>query len=873
MNRVIKFSCLFVILVANTVRSIAQDECGNNALVAAEKRYDIGKLIECINGLKGCLASGGFDYDEKLQAYRLCAKSYLALDSLAQADTFITKLVAIDDNLQADATDPIRFRLRVAYIRTLMRANLTSSVSKKAENIELAPATIQIITAKEIRDRGYRDLESVFSDLPGFDVSTNFGISYSVIYQRGYRSPALTERTLILIDGVEDNDLWTNAAYITMQYPLSNIKKIEIIYGPASTIYGVNAFSGVINIVTKDEDDVFSYDNNDNNKNNKPKNIALNMQTGYATYNTKYIDGTLSARNKNVFLSVTGRVYTSDGIDLSSQSRWDGIPDYGNAAYLNKMTMNYSGDSTQRYIGPYFYVNKDSTKIIPTTAGIARADSLDKALYKNSKYKNANVFSDPIKDFYVSAKLSVQNFKFGFQFWNKNEGSAGDFVDNYSSVNSAWTNWQIREYFIYAGYDKKLSGHINFSSLTYYAYTDLGDHTRTLKYNGYGNGALKDYDFITGNLPYFQPYYYAQNSNELRSEIKMLYKYNDKFDFLAGTEYSTGIIQANYLTSKIVSPAIIYGTAGDSLGGNNFTQYTISGYLTGSYHNAARKLNVDAGGRLDNNSFKETKGYGTVFNPRIDVVYYPGKFIYKAIYSQAFLDASAQNKFSTVSSRLVPNPSLQPEKVTNYELSARYKLNKKDYIELVGYRAKYTHSIGDVQVQLNGQTTHKFEDIGQSLIMGMQAASEIFLAGNISIRSDFTYCDPKSIYTSTSGKDSAVRTGDIASLSANIGVNVAMMRQKLNVNLRVNLVGDKPTGINTSVPGNPLSKVPGYGLLNATIGYEILKGVLLQAGCNNILNTQYASPGVRTADDISYPSSVPQPLRNYYIKLIASLAK
>ena len=126
-------------------------------------------------------------------------------------------------------------------------------MSKKAENVLKAPATVIIITEEEIINRGYIDVEQVFHDLPGFDISKGQGANYSNLYQRGYRS-IMTDRTLLLVDGVEQNDLVSDNAQISRQYPLSNIKRIEVIYGPASTMYGANAFVGVVNIVTKTND-------------------------------------------------------------------------------------------------------------------------------------------------------------------------------------------------------------------------------------------------------------------------------------------------------------------------------------------------------------------------------------------------------------------------------------------------------------------------------------------------------------------------------------------------------------------------------------------------------------------------------------------
>jgi outer membrane receptor for ferrienterochelin and colicins len=881
MNRFLRF-ILFTACLFSGAYSRAQDgadapeqhDCGNRAIVVASNQYDIGKFIECVEGLKACIKDNGFDYNEKVQAYRLSAMCYLAIDSLQEANKCIEKLLTIDDNFELDVRDPQRFRLQVAYIRTQLRANLTSSVSKKMENIDMAPATIQIISAKDIQDRGYTDLESVFNDLPGFDITRNFGISYSVLYQRGYRSPALTERTMIMIDGIEDNDLWTNAAFITKQYPLSSVKRVEVIYGPASTIYGANAFCGVINIVTKDEDDIFSGSNGNGkgDANGKPKNVAINLQTGAASYNTKYVDGTISARSKNVFFSVTGRMYMSDGIDQSGQSYWDGVPEYAASAYTSKMTMPYSADSATKYVGTYFKISSDSAKIIPTAAGIKRADSLDKAFYKTAK-KNAGVFGDPIKDFYVSAKLAVNNFKFGFQFWNKNEGSAGDYVDNYASPNSAYTNWQVREYFLYARYDKKISEQVNLSSLTYYRYCDFGNDSRVATFSGYGNGGISDYGFMHGVTPKFNSTNYYEASNLVSSELKSTYVINDKFDAVVGSEFRTGILQANYLTSPL-NPAVFNGHAPDSAGGNNFASYTISGYATASYHNTAHRINVDLGGRVDNNGFRLHQGYGTVYNPRVDVVYYPGSFIFKAIYAEAFLDASNQNKFSTASSRLLNNPTLEPEKVKNFELTGRYKFAKKNYVEIALYRADYTHSLALVQVTLpNKVITHQYQDIGQSLVYGAQAASEVFVGDNISVYSNVTYTDAESIFKNIKGKDSIVRTGDIAMISGNAGVNISFFEKKLTLNTRLNMVGDKPTGLHTSVNANPFTKVSAYGLLNATLGYRIIKDILLQVSCNNILDRKYYSPGVRTADGSVYAPVVLQPGRNYVARLVIDLKK
>ncbi len=873
MHRTFKIVLLFVLLVSSGFYGMAQDDCGHSAIRAAEAKYDIGRFVECLDVLNHCLGQPhGFDYSDKVQAYSLSAKCYLAMDSVKEADKCIAMLLAAKDNFQPEIHDPERFLMEVALIRTQLRASMTSSVSKRNENIELAPATMQIITAEDIRNRGYNDLETIFHDLPGFDVTTSYGVSYSQLYQRGYRDAQFTERTLIMVDGVEDNDIWSNVAFISKQYPLSNVKRVEIIYGPASTIYGANAFCGVINIVTKDEDDIFT-------DKAKKTNLAVDAHTGYASYNTRYFDGTLSARNKNVFFSVTGRVYESDGVNLSSYPNWNGTTSFTPSYYTSKLTVANTGDSVlKKYraldpTGQYFTTNADSSKIIPTAKAIARADSIDRNMYKNIPgFKNANVFKVPINDYYVSSKLAIGNFKFGFEYYDKNEGSAGDYIQNFLSPNSAYTNWQVRSYYVYARYDENLSERLSLSSLTYYRYQDYGDNSRISQYQSYGSGALTGLDLLAYKSPYFAVTNYYQASNQLNSELKLNYRLNDRIDVLAGTEFRTGIYQGDYIKSS-VSPSLINGTIAASPGGNDFTEYTTSAYATAAYHNEVKKLNVDVGGRLDDNRFRETKGYGFMFNPRVAVVYYPKKFIFKAIYSEAFLDASDLNKFGTTSTRLESDPGLPPEKVKNIELSGRYKIGKRSYVELAGYRANYTNSVGVAQVVYNGINTTQFQDIGRSLVYGLQGAAEAYILTNLSAFGNLTVTNPQSIYTSSTGADSTVRTGDIAYFSANAGVNMTYFRQRLNLNVRVNIVGAKPTGQGTSIATNPLTSIPGYELLNATLGYKINKGLLVQAGCNNIFNTLYYSPGDRAADGKQYPSSIPQPLRNYFVKLILELRK
>ncbi len=124
-----------------------------------------------------------------------------------------------------------------------------------------APASISVITAEELKQRPYMTLIDAVRDLEGVDVSeTADKTGQRTISLRGMGS----DYTLILIDGKRQNnhgDIYPNS-FSGNQFnhipPLDQIERIEVIRGPASTLYGSDALGGVINIITKKVADVWS---------------------------------------------------------------------------------------------------------------------------------------------------------------------------------------------------------------------------------------------------------------------------------------------------------------------------------------------------------------------------------------------------------------------------------------------------------------------------------------------------------------------------------------------------------------------------------------------------------------------------------------
>lgn len=117
-----------------------------------------------------------------------------------------------------------------------------------------APSTIDVITAKEIKLSGARNLGELLERLPGIQVSTaHNGLEMLMIRGVGGR---YNDKTLLMIDGFPYRTLYYSNHPVNEQIPLEDIKRIEVIRGPGSVLYGTNAFAGVINIITKDADDI-----------------------------------------------------------------------------------------------------------------------------------------------------------------------------------------------------------------------------------------------------------------------------------------------------------------------------------------------------------------------------------------------------------------------------------------------------------------------------------------------------------------------------------------------------------------------------------------------------------------------------------------
>ncbi|HEX8613472.1 MAG TPA: TonB-dependent receptor [Telluria sp.] len=126
------------------------------------------------------------------------------------------------------------------------------SASKFLQKSSRAPSSVTVITASEIRHFGWRTLADVARSVRGMVV--NYDRNYSYLGQRGIlRTGDFNTRFLLQVDGNRMNDAVYDQAPLGAEFPLELdlIERIEFVPGPGSSVYGSNAFIGVINVVTK----------------------------------------------------------------------------------------------------------------------------------------------------------------------------------------------------------------------------------------------------------------------------------------------------------------------------------------------------------------------------------------------------------------------------------------------------------------------------------------------------------------------------------------------------------------------------------------------------------------------------------------------
>lgn len=261
-------------------------------LSQAENDYHIGRIEQARDVLLHNLA--GFHGNLRQNALRLIALSYLARFDTEQTQQYATMMLQENPYYSPTASDPPAFADMVNDIKAGMTATITTA-SSQAESLAEVPVPTTLITEQMIRDCGGRNLQEVLAAyVPGMniiDCDDDINIAMRGIYSN------TQEKILIMLNGHRLNSYATNTAAPDFSISLEKVKQIEVLRGPASSLYGGVALTAVVNIITKQGADV----------------DGLQARVGAGNYGQVRADALFGKRYFDLDMLVWGSVYRSSG--------------------------------------------------------------------------------------------------------------------------------------------------------------------------------------------------------------------------------------------------------------------------------------------------------------------------------------------------------------------------------------------------------------------------------------------------------------------------------------------------------------------------------------------------------------------------------
>jgi outer membrane receptor protein involved in Fe transport len=723
-----------------------------------------------------------------MNAYRtLCCAAMLSLfyyNSYAQQDT--TKLEDLS-------------------LKALLDVKVVTA-SKTSQSSGTAPATVTVVSKEQIRMRGYQSLLDLIMDLPDMKVDDKiYPGSRNSVTVRGIQGQ---QNFVILLDGVKISSPTNEALPVMENYPVNLAEQVEVMYGPASALYGADAVSGVINIITK----------------KLPANKDLILDASAMAGSYGYINHTLFLAKK---------LATGSSLTISGQYNYDSQPDY-TKIYPNDPQLS----STPFQTGTFNTIYGPIKPLAPVTP-VYQAPTIAYNIYAAL---NVNGVAFSVFSNYTRTPSAYSN-NTSNAIYNKNT-----FIGQYVTTANATFKKTFDKFF-------------STTSLTAGNYTlDPESNYRNMftgmdpayKYSASTNiKAEQQLDYkVSGKLNLT-----AGGSYESFSAIPQ----SADLDHPVNTQ---GNIQGSYAgTDSYYRPE-----------GLPAKFYNLIYHNTGSYFQAQyaplKQLSFTLGARYDNNSrygSSFTPRLGMVYKPLQATTI-------KLLYGSAYLapapsDSYAQyGSFTTADSGRtyhssflhLPNPNLKPIRSHNLELNIRQYLTDNFIVIADGY---YTVSTGLHTTADDNQSTHLYhntfdgipvdyvevfinqgrqENYGGSLQFNLKhSIGDVFLNTYASLSYVGGETDDPKTENQTGHYD--VELPFISPWMFRIGTDMQAGKFTFSPRLllmgRQNLPGVRDT-LGTDIR---LQTIPGYALLNLSARYAFSKRFSVFINVSNALNRRYRS--------------------------------
>ncbi len=530
------------------------------------------------------------------------------------------------------------------------------SASRNSKKIEDLPVSIEVITREEILLNGYITLVDVLKSLPGIKVSQpGSGELGEMFLMRGLLGNNYVK---ILIDNIPVKPSVVSGMSIEAQLPVRQAERIEIVYGPASALYGADATIGVINILTKSaESGIFS-----------EADISLG-NNGYSYIN--FHTGGKAGRNKKI---LTYNFY-------GSKSNFEQMNIFNDTSVYNPLDYFEQKGVTYDYNGTTY----NPTQLTPQLISQIGIDPSD--LYKynyEGTYNEPEIRNIPVESHIVGLDLRYRGFGISYQ---------NMFRKTHSSIGKTSYLYKYNNPQTYIG------DIINRVTLSYNNDFSNINTTTNLSFMNYSMDVNSSYavTFIPG---YDRVYQYSA-SNDIFAEEIVTY-FGDFFEITGGLSFqlSANLPATNYMFdpfekeqfNKIIENPADF-EAYSAFGLNPYQFLNVSEFAHTYFE--FKNLIVMGGIRHDYNSQYNSSS----FNPRLAVLYkLNSKTSLRASYGRAFRAPSGNVVYNSLAFPVgedsivyvvIPNPDLQPEFFRAYEFGIRRKLFKdKVYLNLAFYYNK-----------------------------------------------------------------------------------------------------------------------------------------------------------------------------------------
>ena len=274
----------------------------------AEEDYNVGRLEQAEQQLKSHIKE--FPVTLQLSAYRLLSLCYIGMDREEDAVSYVRLMLAENPYYSPTISDPQRFIDMVEDIKSGLSATITTA-SSQAETLQEVPVPTTLITEDMIRDSGARNLQELLAAyVPGMyiiDCNDDINIAMRGIYSTGQ------EKILFMLNGHRLNSYCTNTAAPDFSISLEKLKQVEVLRGPASSLYGGVSLTAVVNLITKQGSDI----------------DGIKAKGGVGNYGQFKGDLLFGKRYFDVDIFVWGGLYTAKGQTVHVDKENTGMEMYG----------------------------------------------------------------------------------------------------------------------------------------------------------------------------------------------------------------------------------------------------------------------------------------------------------------------------------------------------------------------------------------------------------------------------------------------------------------------------------------------------------------------------------------------------------------